>query len=667
LGHAVLRNLQRSGFAGPVWAVNPHADHVRSLRAVPSILDIPDEVDLAVIAVPAPAVAGVVEECGRKQVYGVVVLSAGFAEVGDEGAAMEAEVLRTARLWGIRVIGPNCLGLINTDPDVRLHATFVSINPTPGRVSLLSESGMVGAAIVDQASELGIGISSFVALGNRVDVSGNDLLQYWEDDEGTDVVCLYLESFGNPRRFSRLARGLTRQKPVVAVKAGWSPDGSPPAWSGGDLDDALLRQTGVIRVPSLAAMLDTTRILISQPLPAGNRVAIVGNAGGSLAIVADAVLAAGLVLADLQPGTLDGLAELGVRVSSLRHPVDLGLLASTADFEGATEQLAADPGVDAVIAVFAPSLGALAADALVAIERGQAAEPSVPVVGCFYGRIPPRSDEGPGVPMFSSVEAAARALGRVSSYAAWLRRDDGPVLELDTDAATTASDIVAAALDRGIAHLDDATVAEVLEAAGVPVIATRSASSLVEALDAAGELGYPVALKAAGRDERAKTAAAGLALDLESPAALKAAWDRMGERLGDRVVPAVVQPMVDPGVDVAVDIVDDPTVGPVLSIRPGGAHAALDHAANVRVLPVGASDLSRLVAESRLGPILDDASRGSLEVVLARLTALVDAVPEISRVAINPMIVDATGTTSIGARIDVAAAFVDRSPDLRRV
>ena len=270
IGHEVLRNLQRVAFAGPVWPVNPNADHVGSVRAVASILDITDEVDLAVVAVPAARVAEVVEECGRKQVYGVVVLSAGFAERDDEGAALEAEVLRVARSWGVRLVGPNCLGIINTDPDVRLHATFAPVVTKRGPVSLLSESGMVGAAIIAQARELGVGISSFVALGNRADVSGNDLLQYWDGDPTTEVVCMYIESLGNPRHFSRVARRLARVKPVVAVKAGRLPTTASTVGTDAT-EDALLRQTGVIRVPTLAA-LDTTRLLISQPLPAGRRV-----------------------------------------------------------------------------------------------------------------------------------------------------------------------------------------------------------------------------------------------------------------------------------------------------------------------------------------------------------------------------------------------------------
>jgi acyl-CoA synthetase (NDP forming)/RimJ/RimL family protein N-acetyltransferase len=667
IGHEVLRNLQRAGFEGSVYAVNPNAEHVRSVPAVPSILDIHDEVDLAVIALPAPQVAAVVEECGRKQVYGVVILSAGFAEAGAEGAALEAEVLRTARSWGIRVIGPNCLGIINTDPSVNLHGTFVQIAPRRGRVSLLSESGMVGAAIVDQASELGIGISSFVALGNRVDVSGNDLLQYWEDDQHTDVVCMYMESFGNARHFSRLARRLSRNKPVVAVKAGWLPGGPDHMASRTGLDDALLRQTGVLRVPTLAAMLDTTRLLVSQPLPAGRRVAVLGNAGGSLAIVADAVLAAGLALAEPHPTTIGALAGVVPASTGPSHPVDLGLKADGAAFEAATATLAADPGVDAVLVVFAPSLGASAEEALVAVERGQAREPEVPVVSCFYGRSPHETDVDRRVPVYSAVDSAARALGQVAAYAAWLARDEGPPFVLWPDTAAKVRAVVAEALEHERDRLTRDEVGRVLDGIGVPALATRAVTSVTDALAAAEEVGFPVALKAAGRDVLAKTAAAGLALDLADAAGLGAAWARMLERFGEAMVPALVQPMVEPGVDVAVSISDHPEVGPVVAIRPGGAHAALDRAADVRVLPIGSLEVGRLIAESRLAAFLEPESRDALGDALSRLAALVEEVPEIRTITINPMIVDGPRTTSVDVDVEIAPVERELLPDLRRV
>ena len=373
---------------------------------------------------PAESVAAVVEECGRKQVYGVVILSAGFSELGAEGAALEADVLRVARSWGVRVVGPNCLGIINTDPDVRLHATFANVVPRRGRVSLLSESGMVGAAIIGQARERGIGISSFVALGNRADVSSNDLLQYWTSDESTDVVCMYIESLGNPRHFSRLARRLSRAKPVVTVKAGRLPT-SMASVGRDETEAALLEQTGVIHVPTLAAMLDTARLLTSQPLPPGRRVAIVGNAGGSLAIAADAVVEAGLLLSELAPGTQEALSELATHSVGALGVVDLGLKAQRRRHRARGRITGRRPRRRQRARASTPRRSARPpAEAEAALEVGRQARPAVPVVACFYGPVPAAAGPGP-VPVFDAVEAAARALGRAAAYAGWLALEEG--------------------------------------------------------------------------------------------------------------------------------------------------------------------------------------------------------------------------------------------------
>lgn len=646
IGHELLHNLQRAGFEGPLWPVNRNAEHVGSIRAVPSILDIDDDVDLAIVAVPAESVAAVVEECGRKQVYGVVVLSAGFAEAGPDGAALEAEVLRVARSWGIRLVGPNCLGIINTDPAVRLHATFAQVVPRPGRVSLLSESGMVGAAIIGQARELGIGISSFVALGNRADVSGNDLLQYWEGDEQTDVVCMYIESFGNARHFSRLARRLSRAKPVVAVKSGSGPDHT---------EQALLRQTGVIQVPTLPDLLATTRLLISQPLPGGRRVAVLGNAGGSLAIAADAAARAGLELAAPDD-------------AGLANPLDLGLRATAHDFERATQALAADPGVDAVLVLYAPSLGGTPVEVRRALDAGRGSRVAVPVAACFYG--PDRAEDGTDgrarVPVYDAIDAAAQSLGRLAAYAEWLSLPEGTVPSLDPAGVTRAREVVQAAVARRSTELDAVETAAVLADIGLTQTATFAVASADEAADAATTLGYPVVLKAVRRDALAKTAADGFALDLADEQALRAAWQRMEASLGAGLHPAVVQPMVERGVDVAICVDDHPQVGPVLSLGPGGASAALDQGLDVRVLPLTDLDARRLVEASRLAPLLSPASRSALEEALLRVGALVEEIPEITSVRANPVIVVDTGAVLTDVRLTVEALDHDPRPPLQR-
>lgn len=665
IGHDVVVLLQRAGFAGPVWPVNPNAHHVASIRAVGSILDIAEEVDLAIVAVPAEAVAAVVEECGRKQVYGVVILSDGFAEVGADGAALEAEVLRVARSWGVRVVGPNCLGIINTDPSVGLHATFAHVVPRRGQVSLLSESGMVGAAIIGQAREVGVGISSFVALGNRADVSGNDLLQYWEADGSTAVVCMYIESFGNPRHFSRLARRLTRAKPVVAVKAGRLPTSAAAVGLDGT-EDALLRQTGVIRVPTLPAMLDTARLLISQPLPAGRRVAVLGNAGGSLAIAADAALEAGLVLAALTPATQASLGALASHEVGPLAVVDVGVRATVHDLERATAVLASDPGVDALLVLHAPYLRDTPVEVRDAIDAGCKARPEVTVAACFYGPHPPDGEDG-SVPVYDAIDAAARAVGRVASYAEWLSRPEGSVAVLDDAVVVAARALVQEQLSGDPTPLAEPATMALLDAAGLATLPTEVVRTREDAIVAAASMGYPVVLKAAGRARTAKTAAAGFAIDLEGPDALAVAWDRMADTLGEALVPALVQPMVGPGVDVAIHVRGHDAVGPVLSLGPGGAASALDTATDLRVLPLTDLDARRLVAECRMAPLLDDADREALEATLLRVAALVEEVPEIDELELNPVIVRDGATVIAQARSVVAAVARDPRPPVRRV
>jgi acyl-CoA synthetase (NDP forming) len=523
---------------------------------------------------------------------------------------------------------------------------------------------MVGAAIMARAREEGIGLSSFLALGNRADVSGNDLLQYWEADPHTQVVCLYIESFGNARHFSRVARRLTRAKPVVAVKAAWHPgmDAIELARTGATTDEVLLRQTGVIRVPTLPDLLDATRLLTCQPLPRGRRVAVIGNAGGSLAIAADAVVSAGLEVAALAEPTREAAAGIVGRAVLPGDLVDLDLRADGHTYAQVCDLLAADPGVDAILAVFAPSLGGTAAEVRDTLNAASRAHPEVAMAGCFYGDRPtPLPDDGqPCVPLYDAVDRAARALERGAAYAAWLDEAPGELPERDEALVARVREVVAAALERGASRLGIAELAEVLEATGLESAATAAVRSLDEAVVAASTVGYPIALKAACRDSMAKTEASGLALDLADESDLRGAWGRMAERFGEALLPALVQRMAEPGLDVAVAVHDHPEVGPVLSLRPGGAHSALDRAAEVGLLPLGDAEASRLIERSRLAPYLSPAATEQLRRVLLRIGAVVEAVPEIVAWRANPVIVSADRAVAIEVGIDVAPA--ERAP-----
>jgi acyl-CoA synthetase (NDP forming)/RimJ/RimL family protein N-acetyltransferase len=698
VGHDVLRNLLHHELCGPVYPVNRVAGHVAGVRAYPSLGAIGAAVDLAVICVPAAEVPAVVEDCGRHQVPAVVVLSAGFAEAGPAGEALGAATLAAARRFGIRLLGPNCLGVINTDPEIRLHATFATPQPRPGTVALLAESGTIGGVVLDHMASVGLGISSFAAIGNRADVSANDLLQYWAEDPRTEIVLLNLESFGNPRKFSRIARALARTKPVVAVKSGLSaraypddtarrgePDDGPAGGAvgaggtggagGGRRGQevvtvgALLRQTGVVHVDTLSQLIDAARVLAAVPeLPAGPRVAVVGNAGGSLVTAADACVAAGMTLADPDPAVHD---DLGVGPTRLRHnPLDLGFQAGVGDLEAALAALVADPGVDSVLVVCTPSPGHRTADLERAIAAARAAAPTKPVVASIFGPHAPviRAEGVPATPVFDFPDAAAHALGQVSRYAAWRSAPEGetvvPAGAVPADARAAAA---AAAEGNGAGWLPPEATAGLLAAVGVTPVPSRHVHDVEEAVAAAGDLGYPVAVKTMLREHHmAKSEAAGLALDIHGDEDLRATCARLTLARGTAAFPAVVQSMVPPGVDVAVSVAEHPVVGPVLRLGPGGV-ATRVAAVQVQVLPFTDRDAARCVADSAVAPLLDDAGRAALEDLLLRVGTLVEAAPEVEELDLNPVILSGGTAHVTDAQVWVAPLDRERVPPVRRL
>ena len=665
VGHAVLRNLLAHDFNGPVHPVNPRAEHVGGVRAVPTIGAVDGPVDLAVVVVPAAEVPAVIEDCGRKGVKAVIVISAGFAESGPEGAALSAAALRAARRFGVRLLGPNCLGVINTDPEVRLHATFATPDPRRGPVALLSESGTIGGALLDRIGEAGLGASSFAAIGNRADVSANDLLQYWAGDDRTELILLYLESFGNARKFGRIARDLSRTKPIVAVKSGGAALAYPS--DDGELAPdtlrALVEQTGIIRVDTLAQQLDVARVLACQPLPRGDRVALVGNGGGSLALAADACVDAGLRLATLGASVREAVGGgVGTGVRLLASTVDLGFEAGADDLTGALAALLADDGVDSVLVVCAPAPRQPTADLLAAVADAAAGADGKALLTCMFGPHPAviSAPGGGQVPVFDFPDDAAYALGRVTRYAEWRAAPEGAAVVPDGAAPDEARRLVTEALAGGHeGELPIAVALDLLSAAGLPMAPSRVVDDPEGAVAAAGDLGYPVAVKTLGRTRLAKTEAGGLALDVHDEAELRATLRRMGDTLGEATWPVIVQAMAEPGVDVAVGVSSNAMVGPVLTLGPGGVATAVT-VPQVHVLPLSDLDAHRFVQGAPVAELLGDDARTRLEDLLLRVGVLVDQVPEVTALELNPVIVSAGTATVVDAK--VRAAPVDRNP-----
>jgi acetyl coenzyme A synthetase (ADP forming)-like protein len=672
LGHEIFRNLLAGGFVGPVHPIHPSARKIAGKRAHPRVTDVSGDVDVAIVAVPVRELPGVVAQCAEKGVHGLVVISAGFAEAGSDGARAERELVATARRNGMRVIGPNCMGVANTSPQVRMNATFAPVVPPPGRIGFLSQSGALGIAILERAGELGLGISSFVSVGNKADISGNDLLQYWEEDPATDVILLYLESFGNPRKFSRIARRVSSRKPIVAVKSGRSVSGSRGASShtaalaSPDLAvDALFQQTGVIRVDTVEQLFDMAQVLSHQPLPPGPRVAIMGNSGGPGVLAADACERAGLEVPELPAALQERLREFLPRGAGVRNPVDLVAEAGPEEYRRALELLLAEPCIDAVIAIYTPPLVTRPDEIAAALASAARGAGPKPVLASFLatGGVPAalRGGDGPGrpIPSFPFPESAAQALARAASYAEWRRRPAGRAAELAGIDRDRARRLVTDALGEAKepVWLDPQAAFELLACYGVPALRPLRAESAAEAAELAAAHAGPVALKAGSAEIVHKTDVGAVRLGLTTEAEVRAAFETMRERLGARMGGALVQPMAEPGVETIVGVVNDPSFGPLVMFGLGGTAAELLADRAFRILPLTDLDARELIRSIRSAPLLFG-YRGApavdvagLEELLLRIGRMADELPEIGEMDLNPVIVSAKGAVVVDVRV----------------
>jgi acetate---CoA ligase (ADP-forming) len=672
IGAAVMHNLVAYGYHGPVYPVNPAASEIEGVTAFPSMLAIPGDVELAVVTVPAAAVSKVARECAEKGVRGLVVISSGFGEAGPEGVALQRELIDICRHAGMRLVGPNCMGVINTAAEVRLDATFAPDQPIAGRIGFLSQSGGLGLAVMARAEALGSGLSSFVSVGNKADLSGNDFLQYWEGDRQTDVIMLYLESFGNPRKFARVARRVSRSKPILAVKGGRTQAGNRATsshtgalLSASDVTvDALFQQAGVIRTDTLAELFDVALLVGSQPLPTGNRVAILTNAGGPAILCADACEANGLVVPPLPETIRKTLAASMPAAGSTANPIDMLAAANGEDYERAISVLAACEEIDALIVIFTPPLITKGTEVVRAIHRAARTLPrAIPVLSVFMSKqAAPRVIESDGVriPHYPFPEEAARALSLVSRYGAWRSAPEETVAEIAGIDGDRAAGVIAAALALGDGWMAAPAVSELLTCYGIPTVETRQASSPGEAGREAGQMGEEVALKAVATGVLHKSDAGAVRLHLKGANQVERAARQMSDMLeaaGHHVSAFQIQPMVPAGVEMLVGVVQDQHFGPVLACGAGGTATELLKDVAVRITPITKGDADRMVRSLKTFPQLDGyrgaprADVAALEDVLLRVSALVEAHPEISEMDLNPLIVHASGAVVVDARI----------------
>ncbi|MCC7366943.1 MAG: GNAT family N-acetyltransferase [Chloroflexi bacterium] len=684
VGAAVLRNLLSAGLDGPVYPINPTAKVVQSVLSYPTVEDVPGPVDMAVIAVPSSLVLEVAEQCGRKGVRTLVVLTAGFGEVDGSGRDREKELLRICRANGMRMIGPNCIGVLNTTAG--LNATFGPTMPPAGRVAFASQSGALGLAAIQEAKRRGIGISDFVSMGNKSDISGNDLLQYWESASETDVILLYLESFGNPRKFGRIARRVAQSKPIVAIKSGRSSAGARASAShtgaliaASDVTvDALFRQAGVIRADTIDSLFDIATLLAKQPVPMGGRVGIVTNVGGPAILCADTCEAEGLVVPPLSPETTAALKALLPAEASAVNPVDMLAAASADQYRQAIEMVAADPGIDAVVAIFIQPLSVQLEDVareIRAASRNLAGKKPVLAVFMCADQVPGATADQVDVPIFSSPEPAAIALSRAARYGAWKAAPPIPASRPDDIRRDEAAALVATALGRGGGWLEPDEVAALLDCYGLPQAKQRVVSTIQEAAQTADEFGVPIALKGIAPGLLHKTDAGAVKLNLSGKDEVTETALAMSERLaaaGQAPTGYVVQQMVSGGVEMIVGLVQDPSFGPVLACGAGGVTAELIKDVSVRLLPLSEQDVSGMVRELRTYPLLNGyrgaskADVAALEDILRRLGALAEDVPQLAEMDCNPVKVLETGAYIVDARIRVTAVDAPRPLGARR-
>lgn len=674
IGRLLVHNLVTADFAGRVYVVNQSADAVSGMPAYKTVNDIPGEVDVAIVAVPADKVNDVVLDCAAKGVHGLVVISAGFAETGEEGRRKQRHLAGLARSYGLRLIGPNCLGIINTDPEVQVNASLSPVMPARGRAGFFCQSGALGTAILENVRNRGLGLSTFVSAGNRADVSGNDLLQYWEEDDATEVVMMYLESIGNPRKFSRIARRVSLRKPIVAVRSGRTTQGVPMGHTVRRIDapsaavDAMFRQAGVIQVDTLEEMFDVAQLLAHQPLPRGEKVAIVGNSD-----------ALGLLAGD-------AASAIGLRIT---RSVSLGAEAGADDFEDALDEAIDDPEVDSVIAVYIPPLN-VSGDEVANVLAAVGEQSDKPLVSTFLAaegipellRVPDVAGSTAGrgsVPSYPAVEAAVRALARVVGYALWLREPEGAAPELRPIDLHGAKNLVHKALDRvEELDLDQPRLTELLAAYDIDLLPHYAVADLAEAEARADELGWDVVLKATQESVRERPDQAHVWRNIDGPSELREAWQSL-----NLVIPRgaaaefVVQKSAPPGVPVAIRSFEDPLFGPVVSFGVSGPVVDLLGDRSYRIPPLAQQDVTSMVREVKSSPLLfgyrgaEPVDVAAIESLIAQVAEMQDDLPQISSLDLSLVLVGTEGLNVLTASARLARvkdprpdSYVRRMPDV---
>jgi len=662
-GARVVRCLLEGHYQGPLYPVNPRAKVINSLPCYRRVEDIPHPVDLAVVVVPAARVQKAVEQCANKGAKAVVVLSSGFKEVGKEGEGLERKLLRLVRKHDIRLVGPNCMGIINTHPEVRMNATFAPASMEPGKIAFLSQSGAMGVAILKYARELSLGLSQFISVGNKADVSANDLLEYWKDDPSTEAILLYMEGVGNPRRFIQIAREITPEKPMIAVKAGRTASGIQAADSHtGEVDapkvtistdvaaDALFQQCGVIRVHTLEELFDLGRAIVNQPLPAGNSVAVLTNGGGPGIMASDALEGMELEVPPLDPRTTEELRKFLPPEASLKNPVDMRADAGPELYQRAIPLLLADPNIDVLLVIHVEFEYGEVARSILDQTKGS----EKPVLICLMGG----AAEDPGrrllqqnnIPVYSFPESACRVVRNMCDYRLYKQRPRGKIKQYRAVERDKVKSVFEKARQEGREDLSLDEVREVARAYGTRILKSDLAGSEEDAARIAREIGFPVVVKVLSGKLRKKSDVGGVLLDLRTESEVRKAYHKVIENLNSRFPAAPidgvqVQQMLKGGEELIVGADHDPIFGPVLKVGAGGVHADIVRDFQFRIVPVTDQEAMDMIKSLNIYPLLagrrgrDGIHIASLMDLLCRASQLVEDFEEIQEFEINPVFI----------------------------
>ena len=658
IGRETLHNVFAAEFRGKVFPVNPRYEVIHSVKCYSTVLDVPDAVDLAVIIVPKQFVRETVRQCGDKGVKGLIVISAGFSEVGGEGKVREQEVLGLVREYGMRMIGPNCFGVVNADPEVRLNVTFGRTYPKHGNVGFITQSGAMGEAVMNQAAELGIGFSKIASIGNKADISSNDILTYFTDDDQTEMILLYLENFGNPRNFTRIATEVSRHKPIVAVKSGRTRLGAKAASShtgalaGLDVGvDALFEQTGVMRVGTTEELFDVAALLSRQRIPRGNRVVVVTNAGGPGILATDALVANGLEMPDLKPGTVKELKKFVSADASYSNPMDMVAGAGPNEYLKTLEVIKKDKRYDTILTIF---LAPVTIDELEVAKsiRAGLEDTDKTVIACLMGSGERRSGidylNSHNIPSYVFPESAAKALATVGGYREWLKRPDGKPRKFKVD-IDRAGQVIGkySAVETSAIVGEDAM--EILRAYGIQVAGYEYAHGSSEAVTVARKLGYPVVMKVNTPTILHKTEVGGVMVDLRSDAEVKRAFAGLRRRVGElkkgEKFSVIMQQMISGSVETVIGVTTDPSFGPLIMFGLGGVYVEVMKDVAFRIHPLTPQKARRMIRSLTSYPLLTG-FRGAppvdlkiIEETLLRVSQLVGDFDCLAELDINPFIV----------------------------